>query len=93
LAFLISHQGASFDEASALLSSLMYYLDQAFTITSAEDGRFAASRQAAIVIDGNVAGFFGELCPEVQALWSLTSPVVCCELDLQTFPRGIFYAN
>ena len=83
LGFLSASSDANFNEAASQVASLLYYLDHEYLVTESDDPRFIHGRQAAIMIHGKRAGIFGELHPQVLENWTIGTPCVAGELDLE----------
>lgn len=83
LGFLSASSDANFNEAASQVASLLYYLDHEYSVTESDDPRFIHGRQAAIMIRGKQAGIFGELHPQVLENWTIGTPCVAGELDLE----------
>jgi phenylalanyl-tRNA synthetase beta chain len=83
LGFLSASSDANFNEAASQVASLLYYLDHEYSVTESDDPRFIHGRQAAIMIRGKQAGIFGELHPQLLENWTIGTPCVAGELDLE----------
>ncbi|OHD20065.1 MAG: phenylalanine--tRNA ligase subunit beta [Spirochaetes bacterium GWB1_59_5] len=84
MGFLCSHQGADYNELAGVVSALLYYVGEEYTVDDSVDPRFLPGRQARVLIRGADVGVFGELHPSVLANWGITMPCVACELDLDS---------
>ena len=76
--------GANFNTLASEVSSLVYFLDHEYKVVESEDPRFIPGRQAQLIVDGQQAGVFGEVHPQVLENWGITVPCVAGELDLET---------
>ena len=85
LGFLCAHQSADYNELAGVVSALLYYLGQEYSVVDSEDPRFLPGRQAQVVIHGTPIGVFGEVHPAVLERWGITMPCAACELDLEAF--------
>lgn len=83
LGFLTSSSDANFNDAASQVASLLYYLDHEYTVAESSDPRFVPGRQASILINGKIAGIFGEIHPVVLENWTIGSPCVAGEIDLE----------
>lgn len=83
LGFLAASSDANFNEAASQIASLLYYLDHAYTVSESQDPRFIPGRQAHILVKGKVAGIFGELHPQVLENWTIGTPCIAAEIDLE----------
>lgn len=83
LGFLQASGDANFNEAASQVASLLYYLDHEYTVCESDDPRFVPGRQATVMINGQAAGIFGELHPQVLENWTIGMPCVAAELDLE----------
>ncbi len=84
MGFLCSHQSADYNELAGVVSALLYYMGEEYTVEDSVDPRFLPGRQARILIRGAEVGVFGELHPAVLANWGITMPCAACELDLDS---------
>ncbi len=81
--FLTAANDANFNEAASQVASILYYLDHEYSVTESDDPRFIHGRQASIVVKGKKIGIFGELHPGVLENWTITTPCVAGEIDLE----------
>ena len=84
LGFLTASANANFNTLASEVSSLVYFLDHEYKVVESEDPRFIPGRQAQLIVDGQPAGVFGEVHPQVLENWGITVPCVAGELDLET---------
>ena len=84
LGFLTAAANANFNTLASEVSSLVYFLDHEYKVVESTDPRFIIGRQAELIVDGNPAGVFGEVHPQVLENWGITTPCVAGELDLET---------
>jgi phenylalanyl-tRNA synthetase beta chain len=80
--FLQADKDANFNIAAAQLQTLFYYLSREYAVEESADSRFIPGRAAAILYNGNRAGVFGEIHPEVLENWGITVPCIAGEFDL-----------
>jgi len=83
LGFLSASSDANFNEAASQVASLLYYLDHEYAVQEANDPRFIPGRQAAILVRGKAIGIFGELHPTVLENWTIGTPCVAGEIDIE----------
>jgi phenylalanyl-tRNA synthetase beta chain len=83
IGFLSASSDANFNEAASQVSSLLYYLDHEYSVTESDDPRFIHGRQAAILVKGKQVGIFGEINPVVLEKWTIGTPCVAAEIDLE----------
>ncbi|HNY22404.1 MAG TPA: phenylalanine--tRNA ligase subunit beta, partial [Treponemataceae bacterium] len=83
LGFLSASSDANFNEAASQVASLLYYLDHDYSVVDSDDPRFIHGRQASIMIKGKAIGIFGELHPQVLENWTIGTPCVAGELDIE----------
>jgi len=83
LGFLSASSDANFNDAASQVSSLLYYLDHEYSVTESDDPRFIRGRQAAVMIKGKKVGVFGEIHPQVLENWTIGTPCVAGEIDLE----------
>ena len=67
---------------SARVEAVFYYLNIEFESAECDDPRFISGRCAAIVIDGERAGVYGEVHPSVLENWGVQMPCAAAEVDL-----------
>ncbi len=72
----------TYNDISAYIQTLMFFLNKEYTLEALEDPRFIKGRAAKIMYKGMKAGIFGETSPEVLASWGSGMPAVMAELDL-----------
>lgn len=78
--FLTAAQDANFNDAASQVASILYYLNHPYVVRESDDPRFIAGRQAEIMINGAVAGVFGELQPVVLQNWNIEVPCFAGEM-------------
>jgi len=83
LGFVTAAGNANFNEAASEVSTLLYYLDHKYEVREANDPRFIPGRQAEVMVQGKVAGIFGELHPAVLENWQIGVPCVAGEFDME----------
>ncbi|MDD1743556.1 MAG: phenylalanine--tRNA ligase subunit beta [Methanomassiliicoccales archaeon] len=88
LAAVAVHPKASFTEMKSLVEGVMRDLVVSYTLASSDSPMFIDGRAAALLIDGQPFGHFGELHPEVILNNELGYPVVGFEIDLDTALKG-----
>lgn len=83
LGFLSASSDANFNEAASQVASLLYYLDHEYAVAESDDPRFIRGRQASIMVKGKAVGIFGELHPQVLENWTIGTPCVAGEIDIE----------
>ncbi|MCR5621144.1 MAG: phenylalanine--tRNA ligase subunit beta, partial [Treponema sp.] len=83
LGFVSASGTANFNEAASEVSTLLYYLDHKYEVRESDDPRFIPGRQAQLMVNGKVAGIFGELHPQVLENWQISVPCTAGEFDLE----------
>lgn len=83
LGFLTASSDANFNESASQVASFLYYLDHSYSVTESNDPRFIPGRQASIMIKGKKVGVFGEIHPQVLENWTIGTPCVAGEIDLE----------
>ena len=94
---LVADRGAGFNDASAHLAALLFYLGAEHRLAELDDPRFIPGRAARVKASTPAAaaasggertwtaiGVVGELHPAVLERWSLGMPCAVVELDLET---------
>jgi phenylalanyl-tRNA synthetase beta chain len=82
LGFMVSDTAVGYNEISALINNLLYFLRLDYTLDVLEDPRYIEGRCANIICGGKVIGHFGEIHPQVLENWNCSMPTVACELDI-----------
>lgn len=82
LGFLLSDREVGFNEASAHVSALFYYVGREYELEEVDDPRFIHGRAAAVISGGRRVGIFGEVHPQVLENWGIQMPCTCCEVNL-----------
>jgi len=82
LGFMVSDTAVGYNEISALINNLLYFLRLDYTLDVLEDLRYIEGRCANIICGGKVIGHFGEIHPQVLENWNCSMPTVACELDI-----------
>ncbi|MEK6988189.1 MAG: phenylalanine--tRNA ligase subunit beta [Candidatus Thermoplasmatota archaeon] len=77
------HYKASFTEAKSLVLSLLRDVGHTAEIEPDEDGNFLPGRAAAILLEGEDVGHFGEIHPRILEAYTLVQPVMAVELDVE----------
>ena len=86
---------ADFFTAKGVLTGLLDVLHVNWSAEAAEEPFLHPGKAAAILVDGQRAGWFGEVHPLVTRAWDLEDPVAAFELDLDrvTDPEPIAYED
>lgn len=79
---LIAHADAHFSEVHSCLDTLLYYVNQTYSLAPIQHPSFLAGRVGAIVSEGQQIGVIGELHPEVLERWQISVPAVAFEIEL-----------
>jgi len=82
LGFLVADRSAGFNDVSAHVQVLFYYLNFEYSVSEADDPRFIPGRCARIICDGIVVGLYGEIHPQVLENWGIQMPCAAVEIDL-----------
>jgi phenylalanyl-tRNA synthetase beta chain len=80
------HGTADFSEAYACMDALARELSMPYTVKESDDPAFIDGRRADVMVNGKVAGVFGEIHPAVLTAFELEHPVAAFELDLTAVP-------
>ena len=89
LGFLSADGEIGFNEVSAHVSAIFYYMSKDYTLKELDDPRFIKGRSARIVCGQKEAGVFGEVHPQVLENWGVQVPCTCCEIDLDILSMEI----
>lgn len=82
LSFLIGDWEAGFNDVSAHLQALFYYLARDYRLEETDDPRFIPGRVGAVVLGGKPVGLLGEIHPAVLENWGIQMPCAAAEIDL-----------
>ena len=82
LSFASMHSKANFSEIKGIVMALVENTGRNASVKAEDYGAFLPGRCAALYIDGNKAGYFGEIAPEVLSAFGLEQPVCACEMSL-----------
>jgi phenylalanyl-tRNA synthetase beta chain len=77
---------SDFFAGKGVLAGLLDALHASWSVEETEEPFLHPGRAAAILIDGQSAGWLGEVHPLVTAEWELDDPVAAFELDLDLVP-------
>ena len=102
---LVADRGAGFNDASAHLAALLFYLGAEHRLAELDDPRFIPGRAARVEASAPAAaaasggerawtpiGVVGELHPAVLEHWSLGMPCAVVEFDLDTLRSTLHHA-
>jgi phenylalanyl-tRNA synthetase beta chain len=87
LSFLIADRAVGFNELSADVAVVLYYLSREYTLEPLDDPRFIKGRAARVLVDKKSVGVMGELHPAVLTAWGVQTPCAAAELDLDVLMR------
>ena len=82
LGLLIGSGDADFNQLNAHIAALLYYLVAPYELVEHADARFIDGRCAAVRINGQQIGIFGEVHPQVLENWGVEVPCAAAEFDL-----------
>ena len=82
LSFASMHSKANFSEIKGIVMALLESTGKSADVKAEEHGAFLKGRCAALYVDGNKIGYFGEIAPDVLAAFGLEQPVCACEMSL-----------
>ncbi|MEA1944078.1 MAG: phenylalanine--tRNA ligase subunit beta [Euryarchaeota archaeon] len=80
LAAVVIDPHANFSEIKSVVDAVMHERVVAYEIAESDDPAFIDGRQAWIIVDGECAGVFGEVHPEVILNFGLDQPVIAYEM-------------
>jgi len=81
------HTKASFTEMKSTVEALLRALAIRLKMAPHDDASFIRGRCAAVIIDGDAVGVFGEIRPEVITAFELGYPVVGFEIEVEPLMR------
>jgi phenylalanyl-tRNA synthetase beta chain len=84
--FVSLHPAADFSEAYAVADALCRELSIPYTAGESGDQAFIQGRRGNLLVNGSVAGTFGEIHPAVLNAFELEHPVAAVEIDLRVVP-------
>ncbi|VVC01810.1 Phenylalanine--tRNA ligase beta subunit [uncultured archaeon] len=76
------HPKADFSEIKGVVLSLAESTGKAAEVKKEESETFLKGRCAALYLDGNRVGLFGEIAPDVLAAFGIEQPVCAAEIEL-----------
>lgn len=79
----VSGSMVSYEDVSSVLDVFMRHTGTKYSLKNHDHKSFVEGRCAAVTVKGEVAGFVGEIHPQVLNNWNLEKPVVAFELDLE----------
>jgi len=79
---------ASFSTAKAYMQTMLRALNMAYELVECEVSYYIPGRAATVLIEGQWAGQFGEIHPQVLAHFSFPEPVCAGELDCRYLLSG-----
>jgi phenylalanyl-tRNA synthetase beta chain len=79
---------ASFSTAKAYIQTMLRALNMAYELAACEAPYYIPGRAATVLIEGQWAGHFGEIHPQVLAHFSFPEPVCAGELDCRYLLSG-----
>jgi phenylalanyl-tRNA synthetase beta chain len=82
LGLLIGSGDADFNQLNAHIAALLYYLVAPYELAEHADARFIDGRCAAVRVNGQEIGIFGEVHPQVLENWGVEVPCAAAEFDL-----------
>ena len=82
LGFFLADREAGFNEASAQITALFFFLSRSYTLKESEDPRYIPGRSGDIIYLDKKIGVFGEIHPQVLENWGIQMPCTACEIDL-----------
>jgi len=80
--FAVLDSQASFTIAKSYTQTLLKALKIPFTLATCTAPQYVPQRSATVIIDGQAAGHFGEIHPQILEQFSFPEPVCAGELDL-----------
>lgn len=82
LGFLSASAEAGFNGINSQVAALLWNLQVDYSLSESEDPRFIPGRAAEIRVQGEKAGVFGELHPQVLENWNIQMPCTAAEINL-----------
>ncbi len=82
LGMLASDADVSFNTMRDQVHGLLFFLNVEYQLAESDDARFLPGRRAAIRVNGETIGVFGEVHPQVLENWGVEMPCAGCELDV-----------
>lgn len=76
------HPQANFTEIHAIMDAVLRERCIEYTVTESSDTAFIEGRRADVIINGEKAGVFGEIHPEVISNFGLEHPIIGFELKI-----------
>ncbi len=82
LGMLASDAEVSFNTMRDQVHCVLFFLNVDYELAESDDARFLPGRRAAIRVNGETIGVFGEVHPQVLENWGVEMPCAGCELDV-----------
>ncbi|MDE1845932.1 MAG: phenylalanine--tRNA ligase subunit beta [Candidatus Micrarchaeota archaeon] len=82
VAALFADPKANFNQAKAIVEGMLQSMGIEYKIRETLHNSFIEGRSANIILDGKVAGVFGEIHPEVLSNFGIEEPTVAFEISL-----------
>ncbi len=82
LTFFFADREAGFNDISAKVSALFFYLNKEYSLQELDDPRFIRGRSAGIVNNKQQVGIMGEIHPVILENWGVQMPCTVAEIDL-----------
>jgi len=76
-----------YEDIQAVVYSLLRILDLRFTVEPGDKEFLLPGRRARIIVEGEPAGFIGEVSPEVLERLAIEYPVALAELDVEVLAK------
>jgi phenylalanyl-tRNA synthetase beta chain len=77
-----THSKTSFTEMKSIAESVLREMGRPYELRQCKYQTFIDGRGAEIIIDGKVAGYFGEMSPQVIEDFGVNNPIIFFEMDV-----------
>ena len=85
MAALSCHPGADFSEIYGVFDAFCREMAISYEVREGSDGAFIPGRCAAVFVEGEQVGVFGEINPDVLNAFGIEQPVCAAEMDVRRF--------
>lgn len=87
IAGLLCDERVNYVDMASVVDALMKIFDHGLELRKYDSSMYMDGRAGQIIIDGEPAGFVGEIHPEVLENWELEKPVVAFEIDVEVIGK------
>ena len=89
LCAVATHSKTSFTEIKSIAESVLREMCQSYTLRPCSYDTFIGGRGAEILVNGELAGYFGEMSPQIIENFEVSHPVIFFELNVAALSENI----